>query len=195
MASTHDLSLHYDNGMALLVTEIIPLLSTNTDIANKWSVLFPGDVVIKYPQAAFIIVKRDERTVRYLHLIQAKDISTTYAAVQPTEASHLLAHLDGWCHLSGERNNPIATQFCCLLHDYHRLLLHRSNPATCRPLESNATHILGHVWEMKDRYQGASKRSYILSYTEAWWKPIVIAETKTCVKKACWAPKTPAWDD
>lgn len=36
---------------------------------------------------------------------------------------------------------------------------------------------------------------YTLSYTEAWWKPIVIAETKTCVKKACWAPKTPTWDD
>ena len=89
-----DLSLHYDNGMALLATAMLSLPNTNTDIANKWNPSQSdskpdlhsslGDVVIKYPQGAFIIVKRDERTVRYLHF----DLSERYIYIIRSSATH-----------------------------------------------------------------------------------------------------------
>lgn len=63
--------------MALLATITLSLLSTNTGIANKWQPTPndpkpdpnspPGDVVIKYPQGAFIIVRCSEQTARYLY--------------------------------------------------------------------------------------------------------------------------------
>jgi hypothetical protein len=42
---------------------------------------------------------------------------------------------------------------------------------------------------------GSASRDHTPSCTEALWKPIAIAGTKTSVKEAGWAPKTPAWDD
>jgi hypothetical protein len=109
------LSLHCDNGMALLATAMLSLLSTNTDTANKWNPSLnaskpdphssPKDVAIKYPQGAFIIVKRDERTVRYLHFNPSERhiyniwSSATYRGLP-------LISTDEWYHLSGERNNP-----------------------------------------------------------------------------------------
>src|SRR5437763_6189715 len=63
--------------MALLPTICLSLLSSNTGIANKCKPhpnapkpdphSPPGDVVTKYPQGAFIVVKCDERTARYLY--------------------------------------------------------------------------------------------------------------------------------
>jgi hypothetical protein len=95
-------SHHCDGGTALLATAMLSLLSTNTGITNKRK---PSpndpkpdphsptvDVVIKYPQGAFIVVKCDERTARHLHFGLSERCSTIYAAVQPTEVSYLVAH-------------------------------------------------------------------------------------------------------
>jgi hypothetical protein len=82
------LSLHCDGRMALLATVMLSLLSTNTGITNKWkpspnnpkadSHSPTGDVVIKYPQGAFIIAYCDERTARHLYCIYNIRSRTTY---------------------------------------------------------------------------------------------------------------------
>jgi len=63
--------------MSLLATILLSLLSTIAGIANKWTPspnapnpdphAPPGDVVIRYVQGAFIIVRCEEKTSRYLY--------------------------------------------------------------------------------------------------------------------------------
>src|SRR5271154_571266 len=63
--------------MSLLATVLLSSLSTIAGIENKWSPspnapnpdphAPPGDVIIKYVQGAFIIVKCQEKTSRYLY--------------------------------------------------------------------------------------------------------------------------------
>jgi len=71
------LSLHYNDGMALVATVLLSFLSTLIGLGNKWRVQLvkkrvegwtpPGDVVIRYPKGSFLVVKCTEDVARELY--------------------------------------------------------------------------------------------------------------------------------
>lgn len=71
------LSIVYNDGMALLATLLLSMLSTFIGVANHWTLQLPsrptkrqvpdGDVILKYPQGAFVVVKCDEDVARELY--------------------------------------------------------------------------------------------------------------------------------
>ena len=71
------LSVHYDDGWALLATILLSFLSTLIAAGSKWTLELPkrksdrevppGDVVIYYPQGAFMVIKCDEDIARELY--------------------------------------------------------------------------------------------------------------------------------
>ncbi|MCJ1254656.1 hypothetical protein MMC24_002471 [Lignoscripta atroalba] len=72
------------DGMSLLATVLLSLLSSFIGIGSKWSlelpkrrakrIVPPGDVVIKYPQGAFDVVKCNEEIARELYFAPEKCI-------------------------------------------------------------------------------------------------------------------------
>ncbi|MCJ1289583.1 hypothetical protein MMC34_001116 [Xylographa carneopallida] len=71
------LSVYYEDGMALLAIILLSFLSTIIGIGSKWVLVLPtrkatravpaGDVVIFYPQGAFMVIRCDEDIARELY--------------------------------------------------------------------------------------------------------------------------------
>lgn len=66
----------YDDGMSLVATLLLSFLSTLIGVSNKWTLQLPtrdktpapdGDVVIRYPNGSFLIVKCNEDVARELY--------------------------------------------------------------------------------------------------------------------------------
>jgi hypothetical protein len=201
------LSIVYDDGMALLATIFLSLLSTNTGIANKWKPSPndpkpdphspPGDVVIKYPQGAFIVVKCDERTARYLYFNPSERCiynvasNTTYRGLSLISTLLLMG---GVICLANSRIE-LQTGFAAA---YMMINIFYWIGAALPPAEHWNLKRL-HVEEIEieggRRLPGSAPSDGTPSYTEALWKAIAITRTKNWIKEAGWAPKTPAWDE
>ncbi|KAL8716556.1 MAG: hypothetical protein Q9225_006127 [Loekoesia sp. 1 TL-2023] len=71
------LSIHEGDGMAFLATILLSLLSTLVGIGSQWELVLPqrkatrpvppSDVVIKYPNGAFLVIKCQEEIARSLY--------------------------------------------------------------------------------------------------------------------------------
>ena len=72
------LSIYYGDGMSLLATILLSLLSSLIGLGNKWTLSLPkrsvkdttvprGDVVIRYPKGSFLIVRCEEDVARELY--------------------------------------------------------------------------------------------------------------------------------
>jgi hypothetical protein len=67
-------SITFGDGMSMLATISLSLVSTLTGIANKWTLKLPratgdhprGDLVVRYPNGSFLVVKCNEFTAREL---------------------------------------------------------------------------------------------------------------------------------
>jgi hypothetical protein len=118
--------------MALISTLSLSLLSTNTGIANKWQPTPndpkpdpnspPGDVVIKYPQGAFIIVRCSEQTARYLYCSLPRIVLDI----------HTFTHGRG--HFARQCQHYLADSLRGLVYVYQHLLLDRCSAASISPL-------------------------------------------------------------
>lgn len=201
------LSFVYDDGMALLATIFLSLLSTNTGIANKWRPSPndpkpdphspPGDVVIKYPQGAFIVVKCDERTARYLYFNPSERCiynvrsNTVYRGLSLVSTLFLMG---GVICLANSRIE-LQTGFAAA---YMMINIFYWIGAALPPAEHwNLTRLKVEEIQIEGGrpLPGSAPSDGTLSYTQALWKAIAITGTKTWIKEAGWAPKTPAWEE
>jgi hypothetical protein len=201
------LSIAYDDGMALLATIFLSLLSTNTGIANKWRPSPndpkpdphspPGDVVIKYPQGAFIVVKCDERAARYLYFnpsercIYSVASNTVYRGLSLISTLFLMG---GVICLANSRIE-LQTGFAAA---YMMINIFYWIGAALPPAEHwNLKRLRVEEIEIEGGRQlpGSAPSDGTPSYTEALWKAIAITRSKNWIKEAGWAPKTPAWDE
>lgn len=201
------LSFYYNDGMSLTATILLSLLGTNTGIANKWkptpndpkpdkySPL--GDVVIKYPQGAFIIVKCDERTARYLYFNPSERCIYAVGSTTVYRSLSLISTLLLMCGVIALANSKIETQLAfavayILVNVFYWIAaaLPPSRHWDLSRLEVRYVRVDGGTPP-----RGATLDNVPPTYTEALWKAIAVTRTKNWVKEAGWAPKTPAWDE
>jgi len=201
------LSFYYNDGMSLLATVLLSILSTMTGVANKWTPTPndpkpdqhspPGDVVIKYPQGAFIVVKCDERTARYLYFnpsercIYAVSSTTIYRGLSLISTLLLMGGVIALANAKIETQIAFAAAYM-LINVFYWIAaaLPPSRHWDLSRLEVRHVKVSG----------GSPPRSATLdnvppTYTEALWKAIAVTGTKAWVKEAGWAPKTSAWDE
>lgn len=201
------LSLYYNDGMSLLATVLLSLLSTNCGIANKWKPTPnaprpdkhspPGDVVIKYPQGAFIVVKCDERTARYLYFnpsercIYAVGSTTVYRGLSLISTLLLMGGVIALANAKIETQIAFAGAYM-LINVFYWIAaaLPPARHWDLSRLEVRHVKVVGGTPP-----RTATVDNVPLTYTEALWKAIAVTGTMHWVKEAGWAPKTLAWDD
>lgn len=201
------LSLYYHDGMALLATISLSLLSTNTGIANKWQPTPndpkpdkhspPGDVVIKYPQGAFIVVKCSERTARYLYFNPSERCIYSVRSTPVYRGLSLISTLLLMAGVISLANSTIYLQ-TAFAGSYMGINIAYWIGAALPPAKHwdlsrlKMTHVelrggippRGATEKIKDQPQ---------TYTEALWKTIAVTGTKEWLLTTGWAPKTEAW--
>ena len=204
------LSFYYNDGMALLATLCLSLLSTNTGIANKWQPTPnnpkpdrnspPGDVVIKYPQGAFIVVRCREETARYLYFNPSERCVYSIRSTPLYRALSLVSTLLLMGGVIALANSTIYLQtafagsymFINIFYwigaalppsrhwDLSRLKLSRVE-LTGGAAPKSATDKIKHQTET--------------TYTEALWKVIAVTGSKRWLGSTDWAPNTDAWTE
>ncbi|KAK5212213.1 hypothetical protein LTR41_002455 [Exophiala xenobiotica] len=201
------LSIYYKDGMSLLATLLLSALSTVTGVANKWKPTPddpkpdphspPGNVVIKYPQGAFIVVSCQERTARYLYLNSSERCIYSVKSTAIYRGLSLLSTLLLMGGVICLGNARIETQ-TAFAGSYMLVSIFYWIGAALPP----AQH-----WDLS-RFEveqievsggtpprNARVDNYSPTYTEALWKAIAVTGTSNWVKEAGWAPRTPAWND
>lgn len=193
--------------MSLLACLLLSFLGTNTGIANKWQPTPndpkpdpsspPGDVVIRYPQGAFIFVKCEERTARYLYFNPSErciySIRSTAVYRSLSLISTLLLMGGVICLANSRIENQTAFAGAYMIINIFYWVAAALPPA--------------HHWDLSrlkvqtiDVKGGTPPRKAVLdnvppTYTEALWKAIAVTGTSNWVREAGWAPKTAAWSD
>ncbi|EXJ54597.1 hypothetical protein A1O7_09938 [Cladophialophora yegresii CBS 114405] len=201
------LSIYYEDGMSLLATVLLSTLSTVTGIANKWSPTPndpkpdphspPGDVVIKYPQGAFIVVTCEERTARYLYFNPSERCIYSIRSTAIYRGLSLISTLLLMGGVISLANARIETQ-TAFAGSYMLINIFYWVGAALPPAQHwdlsrlQVEHIEVHGGTPP---RTAKVDNYSPTYTEALWKAIAVTGTSNWVKEAGWAPKTPAWAD
>jgi hypothetical protein len=206
-ATLFGLSIYYKDGMALLATVFLSLLGTLTGWSNKWHPTPnnpkpdpnspPGNVVIRYPQGAFIVVECEERTARYLYF------NPSEKCIYKVKSSPIyrLLSLGGTLLLMGGviclANSGIYLQsgfaVSYMLLNIFYWIVAALPPARHWDLSRlKVTEI-----DVKGGFpaEGRKDDTTPTTYTEALWKAIAITRRTAWVKEAVLAPKTPAWDE
>ncbi|RMD44554.1 hypothetical protein DV735_g579, partial [Chaetothyriales sp. CBS 134920] len=221
------LAILYKDGMALLAVILLSMLSTNTGIANKWRPTPnspahdphspPGDVVIKYAQGSFIVVKCEEATARYLYfnpserciywvrsnttyrflslistlLLMGGVIALANARIQNQTAfagAYMLVNIFYWIGAA----LPPASHWDLSRLQVHLIEVHGgAPPRSAQRVEIKQTTATATAATEPKRGEPARPPTY----TEALWKVIAVTGSKDWVKEAGWAPKTAAWAD
>lgn len=195
------------SSMALLATCLLSFLGTTTGVANKWSPTpndpkpdphSPrGDVVIKYPQGAFIVVSCEERTARYLYFNPSERCiyfiksTTLYRVFSLVSTLLLMGGVISLANATIELQTAFAGSYM-LINIFYWIgaALPPAHHWDLSRLEM--THI---VVKGGTPPRGATLDNVPLTYTEALWKAIAVTGTSNWVREAGWAPKTPAWAD
>ena len=200
------LSIHFDDGMALLATVMLSFLSTNAGLANRWSPSPndpkpdphspPGDVVIKYPQGAFIVALCEERTARYLYFnpsercIYRIESTVHYRALSLVSTLLLMGGVISLANARIELQTCFAAAYMIVNIVYWiGAALPPADHWNLRRLKISEIELEG-----GRPPKHGSPDDGTASYTEALWKAIAVTQDKNWIKEAGWSPRTPAWD-
>lgn len=183
------------------------LLSTNTGIANKWQPTPndpkpdpnspPGDVVIKYPQGAFIVVKCSERTARYLYFNPSERCIYTVRSTAIYRGLSLISTLLLMAGVISLANSTIYLQ-TAFAGSYMFINIFYWIGAALPPakhwdlsrLKLTEAELIGGA---PPRSATEKVKNQPQTHTEALWKTIAVTGTKDWLVTAGWAPKTEAW--
>jgi len=202
------LSIVYNDGMAMLATIFLSLLSTNTGVANHWKPTPndpkpdqhspAGDVVIKYPQGAFIVAKCEERTARYLYFnpnercIYSVESTVLYRALSLISTLLLMGGVICLANARIELQTGFAAAYMIInIFYWIGAALPPADHWNLNRLKIDEIPIEVHSKPPSN----SAPDDGSLNYTEALWKAVAVTGTKQWIKDAGWAPITPAWDE
>lgn len=195
------------NSMALIATISLSLLSTMTGIANKWQPTPndpkpdpnspPGDVVIKYPQGAFIIVRCSEQTARYLYFNPSERChymvhsTAVYRGLSLISTLLLMAGVISLANAKIELQTAFAAAYMCInIFYWIGAALPPAHHWDLSRLKLTHVDLIG-----GQPPRDAKIKDVPQTYTEALWKTIAVTGTKTWLLTTGWAPKTEAWSE
>ncbi|KAI9708191.1 MAG: hypothetical protein M1820_004145 [Bogoriella megaspora] len=197
------LSITQEDGMSLLATLLLSLLSSVVGLGNKWKLQLvskkpsdaapPGDVVIRYPKGSFHVVKCNEEVARELYFA-------------PEEIQYLI---------SDPRAYRILSLVGTMLLMFGVIAL--SNATTPLQIAWAASYILLNAaywvvaalpaqmhWELssfevKEQFLEAHPRADTTgekktSFTKALWKAILFTKSTEWIPLGNTAPRTDAWN-
>lgn len=197
------LSIHYGDGMSLLATILLSLLSSLIGLSNKWTLSLPkrsvkdttvprGDVVIRYPKGSFLIVRCEEDVARELYFA-------------PETIHYLLSHAPAYRILSliGTLMLMFGVIFLANAQNILQLAF-----AGAYMLLNAAYWIVAALpskihWDtscfkvkpqcLSDSEESKGYPSVNKTFTQALWKVIVVTKSIDWVKRGEAAPDTTAW--
>ncbi|KAL8650118.1 MAG: hypothetical protein Q9210_004012 [Variospora velana] len=189
------LSIHLQDGMALLATILLSFLSTLVGIGSRWRLVLSerkatrtvprSDVVINYPHGAFLIVKCEEDVARSLYW--APEECKYYRSTRSYRLISLIGTLVLMFGVICLGNATINVQ---LGYAAAYIILNAAYwIVAALPQRWN--------WDLRcynrvpEPYQGGEKND---RFTTALWKAIAISGTTKWVRVAGIAPVTDAWD-
>lgn len=190
------LSLVYGDGMSLLTTLLLSVVSVFVGITNRWSLRLPkrpprtppqGDVVIRWPNASFLVIRCTEDIARELFF-------------SPESVDYYLDWTNGFIFLSllgtlflmismvalanAKIQLPIAWAGCYIVLN----IAHWVAAALPRKLNWDfSTYIL--------QEQSIDGGPFNRTFTDALWKAILLTQSVRWVKATSAAPKTEAWEE
>jgi hypothetical protein len=198
------LSIYYQDGMALIATALLSLLSTLIGLGNKWTLQLPkrvatnplvppGDVVIRYPKGSFLIVKCAEDVARELFFAPENiNYLVPHAAVyRIISLVSTIMLMFGVIALGNATNNlqiAFAGSYIFLNSAYWIVA---ALPAKL--------HWDTSCFKVKmQRLEGSEKNKHFAdhnsTFTRALWKVIAITKSIDWINRSGAAPETDAWN-
>ncbi|TKA80740.1 hypothetical protein B0A55_02689 [Friedmanniomyces simplex] len=194
--SLFTISIVFGDGMSLIATISLSLLSTLTGISNSWRLKLPkrraesalaGDTVIRYPNGSFLVVKCDEEVARALFYAPEEiDYMITSAAI------YRLISLVG----------TLMLMLGVVALANARVELHFAWAGAyiiINALYWIAAAVPPHLhWDfscyelMEEGIVGGNENPY---FTEALWKAIMLTKSTAWATNGNAAPRTDVWDE
>jgi hypothetical protein len=199
------LSIHLSDGMSIVATILLSLLSSLIGLGNKWELDLPerkfregqvprGDVVIRYPKGSFLIVRCDEDVARQLYFA-------------PEQIKYLLTHGPAYRLLSLIGTMMLMGGVICLANAKIELqiawagayMLLGSSYWIVAALPSKV-HWDRSCYKVTDECLSNSVNergypSHSETFTQALWKAIVVSKSTKWVRRSDACPDTKAWEE
>ena len=193
------LSIWQDDGMSLLATILLSLLSTIIGIGSKWTLELPtrktnrkvppGDVVICYPHGAFMVIKCEEPIARELYWAPEKCnymvSENVYRLVALTGTILLMFGVIFLANASINLQIAYAVSYIIINAAYWVVA------ALPQKLHWELSAFEEEPELYEDRRDFGNPNP---NFTEALWRAIAISRTTHWVRIADAAPKHRAWD-
>ncbi|KAF1921427.1 hypothetical protein BDU57DRAFT_49055 [Ampelomyces quisqualis] len=198
------LSIQQKDGMSIVATCLLSLLSSLIGLANKWTLHLPkrkmkqgkvprGDVVIRYPKGSFLVVRCDEDVARELYFA-------------PAEIDYLLKHAPAYRILSLVGTMMLMGGVICLANAQIQVQIAW---AGAYMILGSAYWIVAALpgklhWDTScyqvqneclsdSNMQKKGFPSENSTFTQALWKAIVVTKNTSWVNKSDACPDTNAW--
>lgn len=200
------LSIWQDDGMSLVATVLLSLLSSLIGYGNKWTLKLPkrynkkgrvpqGDVVIRYPKGSFLVVRCDEDVARELYFA-------------PESIEYLLTHGPAYRILSLVGTVMLMAGVICLANAQIQVqvawagsyMLLGSGYWIVAALPGKL-HWDTSCYTMTNECLSDSsmeKKGYPSenqTFTQALWKAIVVSKNIEWVRRSDACPGTPVWEE
>lgn len=198
-------SIWLEDGMSLVATVVLSLLSSLIGFANKWELQLPdrkvrnqvprGDVVIRYPKGSFLVVRCDEDVARELYFA-------------PEQINYLLTHRTTYRLLSLVGTMMLMGGVICLANA--KIESQIAWAGSYMVLGSsywivaalpNKVHWDTSCYEVtKEALSDSNLKmkgypSLNQTFTQALWKAIVVSKDVKWVRRGDACPATNAWDE
>lgn len=191
------ISIAFGDGMSLLATVLLSLLSTLVGIGNKWSLKLPrrpqgtkpppGDVVIRYPNGSYLVVRCEEDVARELYFAP-EEIEYNIKSPAVYRLISLVGTLMLMLGVIALANARLELQFAWAGAYIIINAAHWIAAAVPPRLHWDLT-----CYEITEQsVVGGPKSS---NFTEALWKAILLTKSRRWVKNGNAAPQTSVWDD
>ena len=189
-------SIIFGDGMSLIATLLLSFLSTLTGIANKWSLKLPrrphgawappGDIVIRYPNGSYLVVRCDEDVARELYFAP-EEIEYNVSNAATYRMISLLGTLILMLGIIALANAKLQLQFAWVGAYIIVNAAHWIVAAVPQRLHWDLS-----CYEIKEQSVegGPSNRSF----TDALWKAILLTKSTRWVRNGKAAPETSVWD-